>query len=194
MRPHRAKSCIVVLGNHEDCLWTKSDKYAPVFAPTPSASSSAWLLNRDGFSNRAIALTQSIKVFNHLTKSPLSNFPLKILMLRKTSTGYSSTHCTVSIAALNIGMKRSKWSYTNLDFAKMHMTLVFSRVLSLTTMTRPTHLHHHHWLLGYMLTTSFISQLTQMSNANSNSYWRSMSPSISWVPSNGSSVNTFSGK
>jgi hypothetical protein len=28
--PHRAKSCIVVLGNHEDCVWSKSDKFAPV--------------------------------------------------------------------------------------------------------------------------------------------------------------------
>jgi hypothetical protein len=30
LRPHRAKARIVVLGNHEDRIWTKSDKYAPV--------------------------------------------------------------------------------------------------------------------------------------------------------------------
>ncbi len=28
--PHRTKSCIVVLGNHEDPVWSKSDKFAPV--------------------------------------------------------------------------------------------------------------------------------------------------------------------
>ena len=30
LNPLRAKSCIVVLGNHEDRSWSKSDKYAPV--------------------------------------------------------------------------------------------------------------------------------------------------------------------
>jgi hypothetical protein len=33
LNPHQAKSRIVVLGNHEDCLWSKSDKYAPVLHP-----------------------------------------------------------------------------------------------------------------------------------------------------------------
>jgi hypothetical protein len=28
--PHRAKSRVVALGNHEDRLWSKSDKFAPV--------------------------------------------------------------------------------------------------------------------------------------------------------------------
>ena len=30
LRPHRAKARIVVLGNHEDRIWTKSNKYAIV--------------------------------------------------------------------------------------------------------------------------------------------------------------------
>ena len=30
LRPLCAKSCIVVLGNHEDRVWKKSDKFAPV--------------------------------------------------------------------------------------------------------------------------------------------------------------------
>jgi hypothetical protein len=30
LRPHRAKSRIVVLGNHEDRIWSKPEKYAPV--------------------------------------------------------------------------------------------------------------------------------------------------------------------
>jgi hypothetical protein len=33
INPHWAKSRIVVLGNHEDQLWTKSEKYAPVLHP-----------------------------------------------------------------------------------------------------------------------------------------------------------------
>jgi hypothetical protein len=33
LNPHQAKSRIVVLGNHEDCLWSKLDKYAPVLCP-----------------------------------------------------------------------------------------------------------------------------------------------------------------
>ena len=33
MNPLRAKSCIVVLGNHEDRVWTKTEKYAPVLHP-----------------------------------------------------------------------------------------------------------------------------------------------------------------
>jgi hypothetical protein len=31
--PLRAKSCIVVLGNHEDHVWSKPEKYAPVLRP-----------------------------------------------------------------------------------------------------------------------------------------------------------------
>ncbi len=31
--PLRAKSRIVVLGNHEDHVWTKPEKYAPVLRP-----------------------------------------------------------------------------------------------------------------------------------------------------------------
>ncbi len=30
---HRAKSCIVVLENHEERIWSKSDKYTPVLRP-----------------------------------------------------------------------------------------------------------------------------------------------------------------
>jgi hypothetical protein len=33
MNPHGANSRIVVLGNHEDRIWTKSEKYAPVLRP-----------------------------------------------------------------------------------------------------------------------------------------------------------------
>ncbi len=33
MNPHHAKSRIVVLGNHEDRVWTKPEKYAPVLRP-----------------------------------------------------------------------------------------------------------------------------------------------------------------
>jgi hypothetical protein len=33
MNPHRAKSCIVILGNCEERIWSKSDKYAPVLRP-----------------------------------------------------------------------------------------------------------------------------------------------------------------
>jgi hypothetical protein len=33
MNPLRAKSCIIVLGNHEDRVWTKPEKYAPVLRP-----------------------------------------------------------------------------------------------------------------------------------------------------------------
>ena len=33
LRPHCAKSRIVVLGNHEERIWTKSKKYAPVLCP-----------------------------------------------------------------------------------------------------------------------------------------------------------------
>ncbi len=144
MRPHRANhalwsSAITKIASGPSP--TNTHRY---FAPTPYASSSAWLLNSNSFSNRAIARTRSVKVFYCLTKSPSSNLPLETLMLRKTSTGYSSAHCTVSIAALDIGMTRSKRSSTNLDFAKTHMTLVSSRVLSPTPRTQPTHLLHHH--------------------------------------------------
>jgi hypothetical protein len=33
MNPNCAKSCIIVLGNHEERIWLKSDKYAPVLRP-----------------------------------------------------------------------------------------------------------------------------------------------------------------
>jgi hypothetical protein len=31
MHPHRAKAWIIVLSNHKERIWTKSEKYAPVF-------------------------------------------------------------------------------------------------------------------------------------------------------------------
>jgi hypothetical protein len=33
LHPHQAKSHILVLNNHEDCLWSELDKYAPVLGP-----------------------------------------------------------------------------------------------------------------------------------------------------------------
>jgi hypothetical protein len=33
MCPHRAKARIVVLGNHKDQIWTKSEKYALLLCP-----------------------------------------------------------------------------------------------------------------------------------------------------------------
>ena len=33
VRPHHAKARIVILGNHKDRIWTKSEKYAPVLHP-----------------------------------------------------------------------------------------------------------------------------------------------------------------
>jgi hypothetical protein len=33
LNPFRAKSWIVVFGNHDDCVWSKLDKYAPVLRP-----------------------------------------------------------------------------------------------------------------------------------------------------------------
>jgi hypothetical protein len=33
MNSLRAKFCIVVLGNHDDRVWTKPEKYAPVLCP-----------------------------------------------------------------------------------------------------------------------------------------------------------------
>ena len=33
LNPLRAKSCIVVFGNHEVRIWTKLEKYAPVLRP-----------------------------------------------------------------------------------------------------------------------------------------------------------------
>lgn len=38
-KPHRAKSRIVVLGNHEDRLFSKSKRYAPVLQYDSFASS-----------------------------------------------------------------------------------------------------------------------------------------------------------
>jgi hypothetical protein len=33
LRPHRAKSRILVLGNHKDWIWSKPEKYAPILHP-----------------------------------------------------------------------------------------------------------------------------------------------------------------
>ncbi len=33
LHPYRAKARIIVLGNHKDQVWTKSEKYAPVLHP-----------------------------------------------------------------------------------------------------------------------------------------------------------------
>ena len=63
LRPHRAKSRIVVLENHKDWIWTKPEKYAPVLCPDTLRLMSAWQFNNASPSNKAIVRTPSARVF-----------------------------------------------------------------------------------------------------------------------------------
>ena len=63
LRPHRAKSRIVVLDNHKDCIWTKSEKYAPVLRPdTLRLIVSMAIQQRRTLKNKSTAKTPSVKV------------------------------------------------------------------------------------------------------------------------------------
>ena len=78
MKPHRAKSRIVVMGNHEDRYWDKNINM-PQFSPTPLYTNSpAWQLNTDTVFNKFIARTGFETSPYLIIKPLLSNHPLDV--------------------------------------------------------------------------------------------------------------------
>jgi hypothetical protein len=64
MNPLCAKSCIVVLGNHEDRVWTKPEKYAPVLRPDSmclmvSMATERWCILKQGYCKKRLLLRHS---------------------------------------------------------------------------------------------------------------------------------------
>ena len=69
--PHRAKSCIVVLGNHEDRYWEKSKSYAPVLK-----YDSLWLLTATAVRKSACFVREIAKMLFAMPNSPTTKSQL----------------------------------------------------------------------------------------------------------------------
>ncbi len=87
LRPLRAKSRIVVLGNHEDRPWSKSNNLLPFSIRTPFVFSRVWPLLLVAPFIRAIEKTLSARVFSLLMRSLSSVLLAAILRPNQTSIG-----------------------------------------------------------------------------------------------------------
>jgi hypothetical protein len=89
LNPFRAKSQIVVLGNHEDCIWSKSEWYAPNLC----SNTMHFILSLTLESNKEIVRMHFVRASSLLMRLRLSSHPLEIPKPPKMNTGSSSTHC-----------------------------------------------------------------------------------------------------
>jgi hypothetical protein len=84
--PLCAKSQIVALGNHEDRIWTKSDKYAPVLRSYLMHLFTSRSKNV-ALSSKVIARMPFVKASYLTTKLPSSNHQSGTRMLKRTNIG-----------------------------------------------------------------------------------------------------------
>ena len=185
LRPLRAKSRIVVLGNHEDRIWKKSDKFAPVLRQdslrflTSMAVASRRPL-RQGDCKNAFA-----KVFFRPMKSLSSVLPAAIPKQHQTNIGFSSVPVTACAAALATGAIKSKPFFAPLVSLPRSRIRVSTLVSSRTPLILPRLLLRRHSPLGCMWTTLFTSpRILRLKLSSAVSSW-SGARLISWGLSNG---------
>jgi hypothetical protein len=103
--PHRAKSRIVVLGNHEDRYWSKSQRYAPVL----KYSSVCLLCSKAVEAKKVLQQGDCKNAFYVMPNYHLKNLPslyhrLGILSTATTPTGFSTKHCMACAAVHTTGI------------------------------------------------------------------------------------------
>ncbi len=75
------------MGNHEDRIWTKSDKYALVLHPNSMRLLTSMAVKKVTLSSKAIARMSSVKASYLTTKLPPSNHRSGTGMLKKMNIG-----------------------------------------------------------------------------------------------------------
>jgi hypothetical protein len=194
MIPHRAKSCIVVLGNHEDRVWTKTEKYAPVLHPdsmrlmVSKATGCRCILKQGDCKN---AFFQFILPEDKITI--VKPHLLETQMLRRMNTGYLSTHSMAYAVAHITGIPKSMPPSTPLVCTLTRLTHASSLDTSLIPPTLTSLQPHHRSPLDFTLTTSSTSWKTPMLNASLNNSSFLWLRSTSWVLLNGSLALIFNG-
>jgi hypothetical protein len=86
--PPCAKSWIIALGNHEDCIWTKSEKYAPVLQPDLMRLITSMAIEKYRTLKKGNCKTRSAKASCPMTRSQSLNPQLATLMLKRMNIGY----------------------------------------------------------------------------------------------------------
>ena len=92
MRPHRAKSCIVVLDNYEDRSIKRTKKIPWLSHTPPSASLLAWPFNKNAASNKATSRTPSAETPCQIVKLLSSNLTSAAHSANLINYGYSIIH------------------------------------------------------------------------------------------------------
>jgi hypothetical protein len=107
LNPFRAKAQIVVLGNHEDFIWSKSENYAPVLCPDTVQLILSRPLNNAIHLSKVIVNMHSIRAFYLPMRSQLSR-PIGDPEATKDEY-WLLNNCIASITVHATGTWRSTW-------------------------------------------------------------------------------------
>jgi hypothetical protein len=111
--PLRAKSHIIVLGIHEDGVWSKLDHFVPVLRGDSLCFLVSLASRKGTLFIKVIARMPSVKVFCLLGKLLSSAPRLGILILTPMNTGSFNKHSMVFVVACIIGTTKSTKSSTD---------------------------------------------------------------------------------
>ena len=157
LRSLRAKSRIVVLGNHEDRIWKRARSLLPSFDRIPFAFLPAWRWLLAVLFVRATVRMPFAKAFFRPMKSLSSVLPAAIPKQHQTNIGFSSVPFTACAAALGTGTIKSTPFFAPLVSPPHSRIRVSTPVSSGTPLILPLLLLCHHSPLGCMWTTLFTS-------------------------------------
>ncbi len=144
-----AKCCIVVLGNHKDWVWSKSDRFAPVLqGDSLRFLASLAVKKRRPLLTGGTAKTHFVKVSCPMTKLILYACPPTILKHNQRNICYYNVFSMASAAAPVTGRTKSIQSLSQSDFA-LHLKIPPSTLVSLITLkSQQRHGHDYLALFG----------------------------------------------
>ncbi len=183
LHPLCTKSRIVVLSNHEDRVWRKSNKFASVLCQ----DSHRFLMIR------AIVRTPSVKAFSLQTRLPSSALLVATRRPLLMNIGSSSRLSAGSNAVHGFGSIRSMQSSGH--SASHHLSMILASILdsSATHLIPRPHLPWHHCLSDYMPTTSSIFPKIRQLKPSSATFSESATGWILWGLSSGFLASIFHG-
>ena len=132
LRPHCAKSCIVVLGNHEDCIWTKSEKYAPVLCRDTLRLLVSMAIQKRPTLKQGDCKNSFFQGVLPPDEITIVKPPSEIPTLRKINFGCSNVRCMACAVAQSTGMTKSARSSSVSASNKMHTICASSAAMSST--------------------------------------------------------------
>ncbi len=185
MNPLRAKSCILVLGNHKDRFWTKPKNTLPIYVRTACVWWSAWQRNIIAHSNKATTKMLSVRAFYQMIKLQSLNLQSETQTPQRTNTGSLNGHSMGYNTVLATGTPRSMPLSTKLVSRQTHLTPFCTLVTSLILPTLVPPLPHPHLPLVCTWMTLFISWKIPRLNGFLNLYSLHLSRSTLWAQWNG---------